>query len=110
MSKTLEEKLQEVVEKSIIEKVSRGHWLTVRTGRLEMDDKFLKEVYDSVDMDKVLKICVDKLETKLADKILNNMATELATDVKSILSDTQLREEVRFYLRKNIKEKAEKLS
>lgn len=54
-------------------------------------------------MRRFAKLVMEELERKAADSILNAMAQELATDVKQVLSNKELREEVRSFVRKGIK-------
>ncbi len=64
----------------------------------------LREVYQSVDMVRVGEILKVKIEQKVADAILNNLATEVATDVKKIMSNTELREDCRAVIRDKIRQ------
>lgn len=108
--KTFQEKALAQVERAVLKELSEGRWIKAKYGDIEVDSTFLKNLYDNIDMDKVLQIATEKLEQKIADKILSNMAQEIATDLNRILSDTELREEIRFYLRRKITEKVESLS
>ena len=106
---SFQEKILQRVEKAVLEELAEGRWIKADYGAIIISKKFLSNLYDNIDMDKVLEIATERLETKIADKILNNMAQEISTDVNKILSDNEMREEIRFYLRKRMNEKIEQL-
>lgn len=99
---TLEDELLNVVTNSIKKQIARGSWLIVRGGSVEVDKNFLQDIYKSVDMEKVKQSLVPLIENKIAENIFNSMATEISNDVKKILSDRDLRDRFRFFLRSEI--------
>jgi Flp pilus assembly CpaE family ATPase len=63
----------------------------------------MQGLYNSINWENVRALVISDIERRAADSILNSMATELATDVKQVLSNKELREEVRSFVRKGIK-------
>ena len=55
----------------------------------------MEEVWEMVDIEKVKEEMARNIEKQLADKITNNIAQEISTDVKKILSVKENREIIR---------------
>ena len=104
------EQMQRAAEESIIKSLKTGEWLKVTYGeRMTVSPEQIREVYQGVDMVKVAGILKAKIEQKIADALFNNLATEIATDVKKIMSNTELREDCRAVIRDKIRQAAEGL-
>jgi hypothetical protein len=98
-------RLVDQIERSVLKKIGSGEWLQIDyKDRISIDVELLKDVYASLDMGRVKSILTDKLHNHIADKILNSIAAEIATDVKQILSQKELREDVRATLREKVRE------
>ena len=99
------EQVRRAAEESIVKTLKSGDWLKVGFGdRMTVTPGNLREVYQSVDMVRVGEIPKVKIEQKVADAIFNNLATEVATDVKKIMSNTELREDCRAVIRDKIRQ------
>lgn len=99
------EQVRRAAEESIVKTLKSGDWLKVGFGdRMTVTPGNLREVYQSVDMVRVGEILKVKIEQKVADAIFNNLATEVATDVKKIMSNTELREDCRAVIRDKIRQ------
>jgi hypothetical protein len=107
---TLEEQLAQRVMETILAEVGKGNWLRLPHGGVEFPAATLREIYARIDMEKVKAQVVEQLEEMLATKIIHAMATELATDVKKILSNNELREDLRSQLRSKIRAAADNLA
>lgn len=76
--------------------------------RIEYRDKHAvpRDIIDGawalVDRDKLRAQLAARLEKELADRIVNHLATEISTDIKSILSVRERREALRAIARENI--------
>ena len=64
----------------------------------------LEDVWKLVDIEKVKRSMASRLEEELANRIINRMAEEIATDVKQILSVTERREALRHVAREHMDE------
>lgn len=67
-------------------------------------------MHSRVDMAKVMGIVASEVERRIADGIMNSMATEIANDTKSIMSNKELREDIRATIRAKIREAESALS
>jgi hypothetical protein len=69
--------------------------------RLSFDVKdIVKQAYAAVDMNKVKEEVTVRLQTEIATRIINNLQTELGHDVKAIMSNSQIRDDFKYMLRK----------
>lgn len=106
--KTMEQRLVEAFEDSMVAAVRNGLFTVAPdyTRRTIVDPAILTEIYAKVDRARVVALVVEKAEERMADNIYNAMSHELSTDVKKILSNTELREDLRAILRAKIREAA----
>ena len=100
-----EQAIANAAQRSIVGLLAKGDWLAVDyRDKVRVPPEELRGVFDAVDMDAVRLILKAKLEQKIADSIFNSMATEIANDVKQVMSNTELREDCRAYLRTKMRE------
>ncbi len=110
--KNFVEQMQHAVEESVVKALQSGDWLKVSwESKMTVSPEQLRRVYESVDMDmdRVAERLTRKIEDRMADAIFNTMATGVGTDVKKILSNTELRENVRSLLRNKMRATTEGL-
>ena len=62
----------------------------------------MNEVWAMVDSDALKLRLKERIEAELADRIVNHIAAELATDIKQILSVTERREAIRSLAREHM--------
>jgi hypothetical protein len=104
MDKTFEQQLTEAVQQSVLKMVRDGNLVVPDyAARAKVPPAKVQELYDSIDWNRVRAVVMDRIEERCADSVLNNMATEMATDIKQVLSNKELREEVRSFIRAGIK-------
>ena len=72
--------------------------------RYEVPYEVLKECYEKIDIEKVKERIISRLEDEMADKIVNKIVTEFSNDIKQIMCNRELREDLRYYMRTKIKE------
>lgn len=105
---SFDEDIQQAVRDSLVKMIRSGDWLKLDySAKLPIDTAFLRRIQNSVNLDNVLAKLTDQIESRIAEAIFNAMATEIATDVKKILSNMELREDVRAILRAKIRNVAE---
>jgi hypothetical protein len=98
-----EQKLKEVAEKSFLHLISQGSWLNVEyKDRAKMPKEFMDEVWALVDHEKIKAQMAARLEVELADRIVNHLAAEIATDIKQLLGVPERREALRAVARENL--------
>ncbi len=101
------EKLKQSIEDSVLALVRKGDWLVIPyEKRTTIDAADIRKIYASVSWPRVMELAKKQVEEHLADKIVASLATELATDVKSIMSNKELREDIRATLREMVRKGA----
>jgi hypothetical protein len=92
-----------LAEAAIIKIIREGTWVQPSyQNRVQLPAQFMEEVWALVDTDKVKQELAHNIEKELANRLVNFIATELATDIKSVLSVKERREAIRAYVRKNL--------
>lgn len=99
-----EEKLINAFEKKILNEIESGYNISVGCTRYSLPDEVIQEVYQNVDMNKVKKLLIEHIEEIIAQQIINSMMTEIKNDVKKIVATKQIREDMQYYLRKQMEQ------
>ncbi len=103
--------LIDLVQKKIITDISKQELVKVEYGdRISLPASFIKQVYQMLDLDKIKAKLVENLENEMADKIADKMVTEFSNDIKQIMSNRELREDLRHYAREKIRGLADSVS
>lgn len=99
----LEQAIKTAAEKSILKMVADGAWYANDyNNRVKLPADFMAQVWALVDTKKVQAAMAARLESELADRIVNALAAEMATDIKQILSVTERREALRQVARNHV--------
>lgn len=78
---SFDKKFHQTVQHAIIDFVRKGDWLTVSwRDKIEVTSSDLRDAFSKVDMHRVMEIVRERIETRIADSIMNSMATEIAND------------------------------
>lgn len=100
---TFDEQVKAAAEKAVLQFIGSGGWLLPNyEARLKIPQEWIAECWKLVDADKLRAQIAVRLEAELADRIVNHMAAELATDIKKILSVQERREALRAVVRDNL--------
>lgn len=95
-----EQAVKSAAEKAVLRIISEGGWVMPDyNNRFKIPAEFVAGIWQMIDSEKLKKLLSDRLEAELADRIMNHMAAEIATDVKQILSVKDRREALRHYAR-----------
>ena len=106
-----EQNLTDLIQKKIISDISKQDLIKIEYGdRYSIPSSFLNEVYKSLDLNKIKAKLIENLENEMADKIANKMITEYSNDIKQIMCNRELREDLRYYARDKIRSIADKVS
>lgn len=106
-----EEKLINVIQTKVINDISKLDLVKVDyTDRYQVPSNFSNDVYKSLDLEKIKARLVENLENEMADKIANKLITEYSNDIKQIMSNRELREDLRHYAREKIRGIADSVS
>ena len=99
-----ESNLIDLIQKKVITDISKLDLVKIEyRDRYEIPSSFLNEVYKSLDLEKIKAKLIENLENEMADKIANKMITEYSNDIKQIMSNRELREDLRHYAREKIR-------
>jgi predicted transcriptional regulator len=102
MSK-IEQHLKEAAEKSILKIITDGGWIQPDyANRLKLPQDLVNAVWSMVDQDALKQRLKERIERELADRVVNHIAAELATDIKQILSIPERREAIRALAREHM--------
>jgi len=97
-------KLVDIIQKKIITDVSKQELVKVDyNDRIKLPNSFISDVYKTLDLEKIKSKLVENLENEMADKIANKLVTEYSNDIKQIMSNRELREDLRHYAREKIR-------
>lgn len=98
-----ENQVKAAAEKAVLHLVSSGKWLQPNyESRMKVPAEWMAEMWGMVDADSVRRQLALRIESELADRMVNNMAAELATDIKQILSVKERREALRALAREHM--------
>ena len=100
---TFEQSLKEAAESAVLRFFKNDQWLQPNyESRLKVPVEWVADVWKMVDAEKVKQQLAARLESELADRMVNHMAAELATDIKQILSVQERREALRALAREHM--------
>ena len=100
-----EEKFNDLIQKKIINDIPKQDLIKINyDNRYEVPYEIIKECYEKIDIEKVKEKIISRLEEEMANKIVNKMVTEFSNDIKQIMCNRELREDLRYYMRTKIKE------
>lgn len=106
----LGERLVSAFEDALVKMVATGEFMRQDySAKIPLEIGTLRSIYAKVDINRVTARVLENVEIRMADQILNSMATELATDVKQVLSNKELREDIRSMIRDKIRAAANAL-
>lgn len=98
-----EEAVAQHAQKSILKMLGEGSWIAPDyNSRFKLPPEMLAEVWAMVDIEGLKRKMADRIESELADRIVNHMAAELATDIKQLLSVQERREAIRSVAREHL--------
>jgi hypothetical protein len=101
----IEQAIKVAAEKAVLHFVSEGGWVMPDyNSRIKLPPDFMQDIWNMVDREKIKKAMAHRLEEELADRIVNHMAAEIATDIKQILSVQERREKLRAIVREHMDE------
>lgn len=99
------EAILQAAQSAITKFFAAGEWFRIDWGKqLVIDSKDLRQVFNYVDMGRVRELVLGKVEQKIADAIIQSMTTELNNDIKQIMCNPELREDLRNTIRTRIRE------
>lgn len=106
-----EQSLIDAVQRKVLQDISKSSMVEIPYNeKYKVPASFLNDIYKSLDLEKIRKRLIENLENEMADKIANKLITEYGNDIKQIMCNAELREELRHYAREKIKVIADSVS
>ena len=103
--KTFDEQLMQLIKKNIVKQLSNVEFLKVDySDRISLPSDFLQQAYRLIDKEKIMIKVVDRLEEELANTMVNKVMTEYKNDIKDIMCNRELRNDLKYFLRRKIEE------
>lgn len=100
---SFDQQVKAAAEKAVLQFIGSGGWLLPNyESRLKIPAEWIADCWRLVDADSLKKQIAARLESELADRMVNHMAAELATDIKQILSVQERREMLRGLAREHM--------
>lgn len=97
--------VKHAAEKAVLKIIGEGQWVMPDYhNRFKLPADFMADVWQLVDAEKLKAEMARRIESELADKIVNHMAAEIATDVKQLLSVKERREALRAVAREHMEQ------
>lgn len=98
-----EKAVSSATQKAVLKMIGEGSWIaTDYANRFKIPAEMLADVWKMVDIEGLKRKMADRIESELADRIVNHMAAELATDIKQLLSVAERREAIRSVAREHL--------
>jgi len=102
-NRSLEAQIKFHAEKAVLHFITNGAWLQPDyQNRVTVPAGLLQGAWALVDTDAIKVKLKERIEAELADRLVNHMAAEMATDIKQILSVPERREAVRQIAREHL--------
>ena len=99
-----EKDLVNAIQNKVLEEIKKGSFISFdRQWKSQLPSSLLKDAWESVDYEAIKREMAKTIEKMLAEKIINMLATEVSTDLKSLLSIPERREEIRSVARRHLK-------
>ena len=99
----IERRIKQAAESAVLKFIGDGNWLMPNyESRIRVPQDLIQEAWDQVDTGEIVKQLSRRLEAELADRVVNAMAQEIATDIKQILSVKEHREKIRNVAREHL--------
>lgn len=100
---SFEQQMMSAVQKAVLGRLENGDWLMPSyESRVKIPAKLIQEAWEMVDVEGIKKSLAARLQNELADRLVNHMAAEIATDIKQLLGDKETRERIRAVCREHL--------
>jgi len=100
---TFTNQITSAVQSAVLRFLSSDNWLLPDyNSRVKVPPELIAQAWALVDVSKIKALLAKRIEQELADRIMNHLATEMATDIKQILGVQERREKLRSIAREHI--------
>lgn len=99
----IEDRIKQAAENAVVSFITSHNWLQPDyQKRVTVPSDILTDAWARVDVEQIKKHLTTRIEAELADRLMNHMAAEMATDVKQILGVPERREALRAIARAHL--------
>jgi hypothetical protein len=102
-------RIEQAVIDGMVRLIQSGSAVTIDYNKRIDCSAELLEAYKNINHEKVMKEVTELLEHELARKIVDKITTEMSTDIKKLMENATVREDLRFMLRKNVEDFLERI-
>jgi hypothetical protein len=97
-----ENRIMQAIEDSFVSTIRNGEIFTLKyDNRIDLMP-VTKTIFEKLDMKRIESLVISQMEEVVAEKVVNKFVTEMGTDMKKLFENATIREDIRFYMRKNI--------
>jgi len=102
-------RIEQAVVDGMVRLIQSGSAVTIDYSKRIDCSAELLEAYKNINHEKVMHEVTELLEHELAKKIVDKVTTEMGTDIKKLMENASVREDLRFMLRKNVQDFIDKI-
>jgi len=96
------QKIEHAVETAILKEIHSGNVFTIPyANRVDISGEFNK-AHRNLDYDRIFARMGELLEEEIARKIVNKIVTEMAGDIKKLMGNPAVRDDLRFFMRSGV--------
>jgi hypothetical protein len=97
-----ENRIMQAVEDSIVSAIKGGEVFDLKyNDRIDLMP-VAKTIFEKLDMKRIESLVIARMEEVVAEKVVNKLVSEMGTDMKKLFENATIRDDIRFYMRKNI--------
>ena len=98
-----ESKMLNSIKNSMSKQIDKIDFIAINyQDRFAIPQDFINQAWELVDQKALIQGIANRLECELVDRVVNQFAAEIATDIKQVLSVKERREAIRSLVRDNI--------
>jgi hypothetical protein len=102
-----ENRILQAIEDSIVTTIRNGEIFQFKYDERINILPFAKTIFEKLDVKRIESLVIAQMEEVVAEKIVNKFVTEMGTDIKTLFQSATIREDLRFYMRKNVEKMLE---
>jgi len=103
-------KILQAVENSMLKAINKGEAINFPYDSKINGGILVQGAFNSIDKERLKKAITEELEKQIAVSVVNKIAAEISTDIKNLLSNKTIRDDVVYYVRKKLEETIEPIT
>jgi hypothetical protein len=97
-----ENRIMRAIEDSVISMIGKGEIFQFKYDERINIMPIAKTIFEKLDMKRIESLVIAQMEEVVAEKVVNKFVTEMGTDMKKLFENATIRDDIRFYMRKNV--------